>query len=115
MADTKFETRDRPTNKDIQDQVREVHDCLHKVGGRVEHQGLQIGMLARAMGLKLPTEDEMKDGAEPRPVRTRLGGLQPFQAICYAVGAMTGAQALYKILEPTVVAAAIVLHHQLMR
>ncbi|HEY2662180.1 MAG TPA: hypothetical protein VGI79_20850 [Caulobacteraceae bacterium] len=114
MAPTQFAPKANPTNKDLQGQVEQLHDCLHQVGAKVETQAVQMAVLAHAMGVQLPTRDEIAAGMVPRKVSRRLGGLAPWQALCAGVAAMSGAQALYKIMEPAVVAAAIAMHQALM-
>jgi hypothetical protein len=115
MAATRFVKKTNPTNADLQHQIAETHECLHNVDEKVDRQSLQVAMLASAMGIKLPTDEELEAGAEPRKVTRRVGGLHPAQAAAILVPAVASGVGLYKFLEPAFIAFFVTLHHSLMR
>jgi hypothetical protein len=106
MAVTRLKTKPNPTMKDLQAQNSELHDCLNVTSA-------QVAAFAKAMGVRLPTPEEIEAGTEPK-VHRRLGGLRPWQAAAIAVPVITGAMTAYHVIEPAVVAFAEALHHALM-
>lgn len=106
MTATRFKPRTNPTNKDLQDQQAEMHDCLHNVGFRVD-------MLARALGVQLPTPEEMDRGVQPI-VRARVGSMKPWHVIAAVVPAIVGSLGVYRVLEPAVIAFFAALRHALL-
>lgn len=106
MTVARFKLKANPTNKDLQDQQAEMHDCLHNVGFRVD-------MLARALGVQLPTPDEMARGVEPI-VRARMGSMKPWHVVAAVVPAIVGSLGIYRVVEPAVIAFFTVLHHAIL-
>jgi len=118
---SKLPTKARPTNLDLQAQVAEVHQCLENVGntvetvsGTVKVHGQQLVAIADAMGVRLPTEEELKRGGEAKRIGRRVGGLTTWQAAGALAACITCSMAAYKIIEPAIVAGALALHHALM-
>jgi hypothetical protein len=118
---SKLTKKERPTNLDLQEQVAEVHGCLENLGLRVDAQGQrlvtqgqQLVAIADAMGVRLPTEDELARGEPVKPIGRRVGGLSPWQAAGGAAAVITCAMAAYKVIEPALVAGLLALHHALM-
>lgn len=106
MTATRFKLKTHPTNKDLQDQQAEMHDCLHNVGYRVD-------MLARALGVQLPTTEEMERGVQPI-VRARVGSVRPWHAVVAIVPAIVGSLGIYRVAEPAVIAFFVALRHALL-
>jgi hypothetical protein len=105
---SKLPQKDRPTNADLQKQVAEVHGCLENVGaavdavsGTVKVHSQQLVAIADAMGVRLPTEEELKRGGEVKRFGRRVGGLSTLQAGSYGVGIIVGALSICKMLEPS--------------
>lgn len=121
MTVSKLERKGRPTNLDLQEQVAEVHECLENVGKQVDAQGQKLAThsqhlvaIADAMGVRLPTEDELARGEPVKRISRRLGGLPTWHAAAIAIGAIAAGMTIYKVLEPAVVAFGLALHHALM-
>src|SRR5262249_52845414 len=118
---SKLPRKARPTNLDLQEQVAEVHDCLENVSNTVKAvsntvgvHGQQLVAIADAMGVRLPTEEELKQGGEAKRIARRVGGLPTWQAAGGGAAVITCALGAYKVLEPAFVAGALALHHALM-
>lgn len=96
----------KPTNADLQLQNAELHGCVHANDAR-------LSALARALGVDLPTREQLEQGIQPK-VRGRLGSIRPWKAVAAAVPVIVAAMTAYHILEPAVVAFGAALHHALM-
>lgn len=114
MAITTLTPKAKPTNYDLQAAQLEMHDCLHKVGADVTLANQHIALLATAMGVRLPTKEEIAGGQFTLKVARRLGGLHPWQGLAVAVPAIVGSLGLYKVIEPAIIAFGAALHHALM-
>lgn len=114
MTATKLVKKARPTNVDLQNQVAEVHECLENVGKTVNLQGRQLVAIADAMGVRLPTEEELAQGGAAKRIGRRVGGLSTWQAAGGLAAVITCALAAYKVIEPALVAGFLALHHALM-
>lgn len=114
MTVSKLPEKDRPTNRDLQKQVAEVHQCLENVGRRVDIHGQQLVSIADAMGVRLPTEEELARGEPVKRIGRRVGGLTTWQAAGGGAAVITCAMAAYKVIEPALVAGLLALHHALM-
>lgn len=114
MTATKLAKKARPTNLDLQDQVAEVHECLNNVSETVGVQGQQLVAIADAMGVRLPTKDELDRGEPAKRIGRRVGGLSTWQAAGGGAAVITCAMAAYKVIEPAIVAGVVALHHALM-
>lgn len=106
MTVSRFKAKANPTNKDLQDQQAEMHDCLHNVGFRVD-------MLARALGVQLPSPEEMERGVQPI-VRARMGSMKPWHVVIAVVPAIVGSLGIYRVAEPAVIAFFVALRHALL-
>lgn len=114
MTVSKLPKKARPTNLDLQHRIDEVHGCIHNVDHKVNVQGQQIVAIADAMGVRLPTEEELSRGEPVKRIGRRVGGLTTWQAAGGGAAVITCAMAAYKVIEPALVAGALALHHGLM-
>ena len=114
MAVTKFMPKVKPTNRDLQDQTREVHQCLHQVDDKVKLALRQNAAISQALGIPLPTDAEIEFDVPLPKVSRRVGGLKIWQAICGGGAAIVAGMSTYKVIEPAVIAFAVTLHKGLM-
>lgn len=113
MVASRVPMKPNPTNRDLQHSIQEAHGCIHQVDGKVEMVDSKVEMLARALGVQLPTAEQVASGELPK-VHRRLGGLRPWHAATIAVPVIAGGMTAYKVIEPAIVAFATALHHALM-
>lgn len=114
MSVSKLERKARPTNLDLQDQNFELHECLELTGKRVSLQQVQMAALGKALGIVLPTLEDIEAGVLPKRPRRRLGGMNPWQVAAVAAPIVTAGMVLYRVIEPALIAFAGALHHGLM-
>lgn len=120
MAATKFQMKAKPTNADLQAQAFELHGCLHATGekvddalNKVDDLGVIVTALAQALHVEIPSKKALEEGHLPR-IRSRLGSVRPWQAAAVFVPLLVGAQGIYRVLEPAVIAFFSALHHALL-
>lgn len=132
----RLDTSKTVSPEDLAEAYNALHDCVHKgfrsVGGKVDRltktvqtdrhdarnrdvrQNLQLDHLAGALGVRLPSDEEIKEGVRPQKAKKKLAGVAPWQAASALFGAATGAAALYKYVFPALEAGAAALHAALM-
>lgn len=114
MSVSKLERKPKPTNLDLQDQNFELHDCLEQTAKRVGLQQVQLAVIAKALGVRLPTLADLEAGILPQKPRRRLGGMNPLHVLGLAAPVITLGMVMYRVLEPAVIAFAEALHRGLM-
>lgn len=114
------------TNGQIADAINRAHDCIHNVGARVDALAVTVGKNRtdaadrdQALGERMSRVEgalgvATRPGRRVRRVRTKLAGLSLWQGVFSLMASMAGAAALYKFIEPAVIAGAIALRQALL-
>lgn len=120
----------------IAEAVNRTHDCIHAtgeaLGGKIDDlantvkkdrhaalnrdhkQELLIARIQGALGVSVPSDEEIERGVRPRKVKPKLAGVSRLQAAGWLFGAAASAAGLYKYVFPMMEAGLSALHQALM-
>lgn len=116
---------DRPTLKDVLQEVLRLHDCVHDVAAQVRvldqkvdntredlahMKGVQETITQRMGVPNAPPQQIEQEGGKPIKKALILGSMSPFQAVMAVLGSLTGIAVFYQIMAAVVPA----LHRALM-